>query len=138
MPNSIRYSLFLVGLLAAVVAWGCQARKETSTRVPAPLRIFQSFSTSIEYPDAATPLSEDLLLTPPPMTALRNDPTAYRDLKLEEAIQIALANAKVLRDLGGQLIRTPQNAVTVYGAAVQESDPRYGIEGALAAFDATY
>lgn len=138
MPTPIRYLLLIVAVTATAAAWGCKARQDAPVRASAPLRIFQGYATSIEYPDVATPLSDDLLTTPPPLTATHGEPTAYRDLKLEEAIHCALANAKVLRDLGGTLLRTPNGAPTVYASAVQESDPRFGVEGALAAFDATY
>src|SRR6185369_1578502 len=89
-----------------------------------------------DYPEVATPIDGELLQTPPPLSLANAQPTAYRDLRLQEAIYMALANAKMLRDLGGQLLRTPQNAPTVYGPAAQESDPRFGVEGALSAFDA--
>lgn len=138
MPTPIRNSIIIIAAVAAAAAWGCKARQETPVRAAAPLRIFQSYATSIEYPDVATPISEDLLESPPPLTATQSAPTAYRDLKLDEAIHHALGHAKVLRDLGGTLLRTPQTVPTVYASALQESDPRYGVEGALAAFDATY
>lgn len=117
---------------------GCRLRQPAPTRSEAPLRIFQGHALDVEYPDVATPIDGELLATPAPLSVANAHPSQYRDLPLQEAIQIALINAKVLRDLGGQLIRTPQAASTVYGPAVQESDPRFGVEAALSAFDAAY
>ena len=51
-------------------------------------------------------------------------------------IKLGLENAKVLRDLGGSVLRTPAIAQTIHDAAIQATDPRFGMEGALAAFDA--
>jgi hypothetical protein len=60
----------------------------------------------------------------------------YWDLTLDSAIQIALANSTVLRDLGARIIQTPQLTPTVYNPAVENTDPRFGEEAALSAFDA--
>lgn len=60
----------------------------------------------------------------------------YRDLKPEEAIQLALMNSTVLRDLGGVVVQSPQTIPTILGPAIRETDPRDGIEAALSAFDA--
>ncbi len=58
------------------------------------------------------------------------------ELSLEEVIRLGLENSKVLRDLGGSVLRTPALAQTVHDPAIQATDPRFGIDGALAAFDA--
>jgi len=57
------------------------------------------------------------------------------DLTLEEVIQIALVNSTVLRDFGAQIVQTPGLTQTVYGPSIQETDPRFGVEAALSAFD---
>lgn len=69
------------------------------------------------------------------------DPTApveYRELSLEEAIQHALHHAKVMRDLGGTITTPSGLQRTVYDPALAYSDPRFGEEAALSAFDATF
>ncbi|WP_145283460.1 TolC family protein [Pirellulimonas nuda] len=65
-------------------------------------------------------------------------PIEYRDITLEEAIQHALANSKVMRDLGGTLINRPALQPTVYDPAIVFSDPRTGEEAALSEFDASF
>ncbi len=57
------------------------------------------------------------------------------DLTLEEVIQIALVNSTVLRDFGAQIVQSPGLTQTVYGPSIQETDPRFGVEAALSAFD---
>lgn len=139
MTKTLRTTLvWLLCIEFTLVAPGCGLRQPAPTPSEAPLRIFQNHALDVDYPDVATPIDGDLLATPPPLSVVNAQPIAYRDLPLREAIYTALANAKMLRDLGGQLLRTPQNAPTVYGPAAQESDPRFGVEGALSAFDATY
>ena len=132
--GSYRRLMIAAALIGA--AWGCSAREERS-RSATPAAGFTPGLLSIEYPTAVPP-SEDLLATPPPNSLARAEPAAYRDLSLEQAVQTALANNRILRDLGGQLLRTPQNAQAVYNPALQETDPRFGVEAALAAFDASW
>jgi hypothetical protein len=79
------------------------------------------------------------------------DPSADWELTLEEAIHMALKNSKVIRTLSGvgfsqggvsgspsMLLQSPGGVRTVYDPALVESDPRYGQEAALAAFDAQF
>lgn len=63
-------------------------------------------------------------------------PVEHQDMSLEDAIQHALANARVMRDLGGT-ISTPEGLLqTVYDPAVAFNDPLTGEEAALSEFDA--
>jgi outer membrane protein TolC len=57
-------------------------------------------------------------------------------LRLDECIRIALANSKVMRDLGGTLLRSPETAVANVNPAMAYTDPRTGEEAALSEFDA--
>ena len=59
-------------------------------------------------------------------------------MALQECIQLALANSKVMRDLGGTVIRSPQSIGTNLDPALTFSDPRVGEEAALSAFDANF
>ncbi|HTN75239.1 MAG TPA: TolC family protein [Pirellulaceae bacterium] len=75
-----------------------------------------------------------------PRTLLEQPPTEnmYWNLTLEEAIQTGVARSTVLRELGGSILRTPGVVPTILDPAIQETDPRFGVYGALAAFDAEY
>ena len=64
-------------------------------------------------------------------------PIEYREISLEEAVRLALENAKVLRDLGGTLVSLPEVEQTIYDPALTYSDVLFGEEAALSAFDAT-
>lgn len=73
----------------------------------------------------------------PPRT-IRDAQVQYRDVTLQEVIQLALQHSKVMRDLGGTVLRTPDLVQTPYEPAIQETDPRFGVEAALSAFDAEF
>ena len=60
----------------------------------------------------------------------------YWDISLEQAMDLALANAQVLRDLGATVLRAPQALATENMQAIRQTDPQYGMEAALSAFDA--
>lgn len=60
------------------------------------------------------------------------------ELSLEECIQQALASSKVMRDLGGTVIRSPETVSTNIDPALVFTDPRLGEEAALSAFDANF
>jgi outer membrane protein TolC len=105
-------------------------------------------ATRIDYPDAEVPSTLEVCQTQEPLTLDNPNPTDYWDLTLEDAIQIALKNSKVIRTLNGvgfsqagvsgtpgALLSSPAAISTVYDPALIESDPRYGVEAALSAFD---
>ncbi len=62
-------------------------------------------------------------------------PETYWNLSLQEAVHTALSNGQVLRDLGGTILRAPDTVTTEHRHAIQQTDPRYGMEAALSAFD---
>ncbi len=76
------------------------------------------------------------LSTQAPLVVDEASPPPAWDLSLDDAMRLALENARVLRDLGGNVLRTPNTAHTLSDPAIQASDPRLGMDGALAAFDA--
>ena len=43
-----------------------------------------------------------------------------------------------MTDLGGTILRAPETMPTIYGPAVQETNPQFGVEAALSAFDANF
>jgi outer membrane protein TolC len=94
---------------------------------------------------AVTPMTADHEANPPghaplsthePLLVDANTPPPAWDMTLDVAMRLALENARVLRDLGGSVLRSPNSAQTIHDAAIQATDPRFGMEGALAAFDA--
>lgn len=65
-----------------------------------------------------------------------NRPRQPYPLTIEEAVQNALTNSRILRDLGARLVRAPDSARSIMDPAIAETDPITGIEGALSEFDA--
>ncbi len=63
-------------------------------------------------------------------------PKSYRQITLNEAIEMALQNSTILRDLGGRLVSQPQITNSNLNPTLVGTDPRGGIDAALSAFDA--
>ena len=106
-------------------------------RVNPELEHYKSAALQIEYPDVESESYLKSATTPPPMT-LDTVPDDYWDMSLDEAIRLALAHSNVLRDLGGLVLQAPGSANTLQGPAITETDPRFGVEAALSAFDASF
>lgn len=105
----------------------------------------------IDYPDAQIPSVSEVCCAIEPLTLENPNPSSFWDLSLEEAMQTALRNSNVIRTLNSvsfsrsgvagipsMLLSNPAATGTVYDPALVESDPRYGMEAALSAFDAQY
>jgi outer membrane protein TolC len=124
---------------ALVLLAGCHAAPRSA--VDADMAHYMDASTRIDYPDVE-PCGDDHLAeiasTPAPFTLASETPTEFWDLTLQEAVQLALQNSTVLRDLGGSILQAPDSVPSIHGPAIQESDPRFGVEGALSAFDAAW
>lgn len=115
---------------------GCHSRDH---HVSFGTEAYLPYAQQIEYPDTCPEDlgSVDVSQTAAPPSVRRPEETEKWPLTLEEGTRIALANSQVIRDLGGRVVTSPADAQpTVYDAALQEADPRTGVEAALAAFDA--
>jgi hypothetical protein len=124
---------------AALLLAGCPLRPSGHT-TPADLDIahYQAYLTEIEYPQVAAPECEQTLATAPPITIDDQAPLGEWPLSLQEAVRIGLANSQVLRDLGGLVLQSPGGVVTTQDPMIQETDPRFGVDAALSAFDAAF
>lgn len=98
---------------------------------------YQRALTQIEYPNVDDIDEGDTIGTQMPATVASTANPEYWDLSLEEAVRMALQSSKVLGDVGGVALNTPAAVHTKYDAAITEADPRYGVPGALSAYDAT-
>jgi len=100
---------------------------------------YQRIASEIEYPEVAQCCAIDSdWASVEPLTLADSFEPEYWDVPLEEVVQMALAQSKVLRDLGGAVLRSPSSISTYWDPAVQETDPRFGIDAALSAFDAQF
>lgn len=98
---------------------------------------YKQVATELDYPDVKTPANSQAASIPSPLVVSSDTTPVYWDMKLEEAIQTALARSKVLTDLGGVVLKNPGAVRSIHGPAITETDPRFGVEAALSAFDAT-
>jgi outer membrane protein TolC len=155
MKRHVRQVTAVVTLLS-LVATGCAPARPFYFFEDGDKSHYKGVATEIEYPDVNTLVLDEVTQAQPPLTVAHNEPNEFWDLTLQDAMANALANAKVMRQLGAQLssnlslqgngfqgapnqlTAAPQTASTVYLPALAESDPRFGTEAALAQFDAQY
>ena len=143
---SRHYPLLGIALsVALAVLSGCHPQQPLYFNEDGDLSHYLGVATDIEYPDAREESLPDVEGAVRPFSLENSQPKEVWGLGLEEAIHCALANSKVMRTLGGRtlqmpdtLLRAPQGIATVYDPAVVETDPRFGVEAALAAFDARF
>jgi outer membrane protein TolC len=98
---------------------------------------YRDLARQVDYSDARLHEPPEAA-TLEPFSVTRNTPTEYWNLSLQEAIVLALSNSQVLRDFGGQVLRAPATMGTIHNPTIVESDPRFGLENALSAFDAQF
>ena len=60
------------------------------------------------------------------------------DLTLADAVQMAVRQSPVVRELGGTLVTQPNFSQTIYDPSLAHANPQQGVEAALAAFDAQF
>jgi hypothetical protein len=127
------FGAMIVGCLA-----GCSQHHAFVDNVKQTKEADRQLLKQVSYEEVATPASEGTEFASPAPFALDSDSASasYWDLTLDGAVQIALANSTVLRDLGARIIQAPQLTPTIYNPSVASTDPRFGEEAALSAFDA--
>lgn len=141
---AVRFDVVL-GILAIallpIAASGCRSVSKTQVArdsVVAPLASYQQLE--IEDPAISRPYTDDLGAELPPITlsSWENGEVKFWDMTIEDAIRIGLENSQVFRELGGVVLNQPSVATTIYDPAIIETDPQFGVEGALSAFDAQW
>ncbi|MBN2293137.1 MAG: TolC family protein [Pirellulales bacterium] len=134
--------LHVVLCLWLIVAIGCQPQQPFYLFEDGDLSHYKGMATDIEVPDADIDTLADVCKASAPLTLKNTEPTEIWELSLEEAVQTALANSKVMRSLGAvagdpdSLTRAADAVPTIYDPSRVETNPRFGTEAALAAFDA--
>ncbi|MEE2739193.1 MAG: TolC family protein [Planctomycetota bacterium] len=148
MRPNIRYILpvrsnllILWGLVGSLCLIGCEKHRDWYLR-DAEVGDFRKVATSVDYPDVDSEPSPLLVDSLPPRTIDDRGDLEFWDLPLQEAIRLTLNNGEVLR---GALVREIRgrfrefsDAPSIYDTAIGESDPRFGVQAALAAFDANF
>ncbi|MDA8745496.1 TolC family protein [Rubripirellula amarantea] len=116
---------------------GCRSYRDTKSTIKNDTACLDSLMCNV---DAGTPAAEPMQTTAPPLTLKTSDldTIAYREMSLSEAIQLAMQNSQVLRDLGGTILRAPVNLATNETRPLAETDPQASVEAAISAFDAQF
>jgi outer membrane protein TolC len=117
---------------------GCRLPRRDFTTISEDRSVYDTTGLQLEEPDIDSHDVDGISGTNPPTTLLSRRDPEYWNLRLEEAVQIALTNSRVLRDLGGVVLRSPTQTRTIQDPAIVETDPRFGVEAALSAFDAQF
>ena len=125
--------LFVLGLLTVT---GCMQRQQALKFSP-DCSPCQTSLQQIEYPqlDCDDCIDGTELLAATPITLSNFRETEPLELTVDQCVEMALANSKVMQKLGGVVVSSPQAATTLYDQAIQETS-QAGPEAALSAFDA--
>jgi len=135
----------ILGILLVVV--GCRPQIPNYLHEDGDLSHYVGMATSLDAPDVMEPRLSEVEGALRPFSLENTEAQEIWDLPLEEAVQITLKNSKVIRllptaanvQLPPELLTTnPQGVATVYEPAITESNPRLGVEAALAAFDTQF
>ena len=137
MRRNFRASIAIL-LAVSVGLQGCSLRKAKEFEFDPDFSHYHGAATEVAYPDVETVSYEEIASTPAPLTLQDDAPPEFWDLKLDEAIQTALAHSHVMRDLGALVLASPENVRTLYDPGIEETDPRFGVEAALSAFDTSF
>lgn len=124
----------LAPVAVAALIYGCRHQE----KVVSDSSVYLQAATAIESPDLEEPIDSEQRFAIRPVTLTSEAPKEFRDISLQETVQTALANSKVFRDLGGIVLQSPSSTRTTMDTAILESDPRFGPQAALSAFDATF
>ena len=118
---------------------GCRARSNGEFKANKSSEPYRSIATEIEYPACNQSDSVDASwASMEPLTVSDTVEPEYWEVSLETVVHMALSQSKVIRDLGGAVLRAPSSVETYWDPAVQETDPRFGVDAALSAFDAQF
>ena len=136
---SCRPFFALSACLLIVLASGCRGRSGGEFKACNSGDCYHAMANQIEYPQVSqcSATCEDWAALEP-VTLANFEEAEYWDVKLEEVVQLSLSQSKVLRELGGAILRSPDSVESFWDPALQETDPRFGIDAALSAFDAQF
>ena len=141
MHERLRKLLILMLASTMVLPGGCALKDPHPFKANIPAGTYEKVATEIEYPTESSctqAAAEDTLSAQAPWTLKTDGTPEYWDMTLEEAIHLTLENSRVLRDLGGAVVRAPATVRTAMDPAAVETDPRTGVEAALSQFDAQF
>jgi outer membrane protein TolC len=94
------------------------------------------YGMTVEYPNVKSNMAPAVAAAPAPLSAENPAELPARELLLSEAVQLAMCNSDIMRQLGASIVQIPQGAVTNFDPALVDTNPLGGVEAALSAFDA--
>ena len=123
--------------LATILITGCTAQRNSALKFTPDTTPCQAVLQEIEYPDLIDESCSDgsELLAGEPVTISNYQDMTPWEITVEEAVELALANSKVMQKLGGVVVNSPQAATTLFDQALNETQGN-SVEAALSAFDA--
>ena len=132
----------MVLLCVAAILAGCAPQQPLYLRNSGDLSHYVGASQTIDNADVPEPPFSEIEGTIRPFSLNGPAPKEHWNLKLEDTVRIALQNAKVMRQIGGQvqgpptfLTSNPIAAPTIYDPAITETDARFGVNAGLSLFD---
>ncbi len=145
-----RLKLALVVCAAVVVLAGCFYRKgpdELHYLGSDGPDYYKDVATSIEFPTTEEERPAQVTTTNGPHTIANRQKDQVWDMTLSQALELALANNKIIRTAGSfttpgnALLTNPSGVESVYDPAIQETGVLFGsrgVEAALSDFDAQF
>ena len=132
----VNAAMFLF-VFATVWTAGCSSQRKQTLKFSADCGPCQTMLQQIEYPDLVQEQDTDgsEYLTGPPLTLKNYEESASWELTLEQCVELALKNSKIMQKLGGLVVVSPGGVTTLYDPAIVETG-QGGVESALSAFDA--
>ncbi|HWB01144.1 MAG TPA: hypothetical protein VG713_21790, partial [Pirellulales bacterium] len=127
---------------SSLASLGCSPSQPLYLRDDGDMSHYKGVATNIEYPDVQQQSLSEVDEVEPPLTLSNTEAREVWDLTLQEAVQIAVTNSKVMRTLGAQafvpptfsggsrfgdpqrLVSTPSVVPTAFTPSIVESDPR--------------
>lgn len=142
-PSNRLVALLLTMLAAAT---GCHPTQPFYLHEDGDLSHYLATATEMEMPDIERVALEEVTQARAPLTLSDMEFTQFRDAKLEDCVNYALKNSKVIRNLGSLtqftiadgLVGRTAGSITVYDPSIFETDPQFGVEAALSEFDAQF
>ncbi|QDT52185.1 Outer membrane efflux protein [Caulifigura coniformis] len=131
---AMRAAILLLLILCSLPA-GCRNTNPAETVFNDTAEV-DAVMARVDNPEAE-PIVHEAVIQPVTLKTLKQgDQPDYWDVSLDEVLGIAMTNSQVLRDLGATILRAPGQVQTRYTRLIQQSDPRFGMEAALSAYDA--
>lgn len=134
-------SIFPAFLLAMAASLGCNSTRQKEVVVDLPIPATpQPAAPGQTYlqPHKADVQDEPHLDPIGPDSVSSYDSVTYRQITLQECLTMAMSSSAVIRDLGVGIVRAPNGMITEFDPAATFSDPRFGEDAALSAFDANF